>query len=82
MDGASYHVAASTVDLIQKLRIPVMILGPYSYDASPCELFFAHFKNSDINPRHVPTTKGHFDKVVQLVMEKIKLIPTHQLVLH
>ena len=31
-----------------------------SYDAAPCELFFAAFKKSDINPRKVPTTKQHF----------------------
>jgi hypothetical protein len=64
LDGASYHSAASTKELMAKLRLPVMMVGPYGYQASPCELFFAAFKSRDINPRHVPTTKGHFDQVV------------------
>ena len=75
MDGASYHTANSTLELVDKLRLPIMISGPYSYESAPAELFFAAFKNSDINPHHVPTTKGHFDKVVQLVIDKVRTIP-------
>ena len=41
LDGASYHAAGPTKDLMRKLRVPVMMLGPYGYQASPCELFFA-----------------------------------------
>ena len=39
-----------------------MILGPHSYNVAPCELFFAHFKKVDINPRHIPVGKGNFNK--------------------
>ena len=77
MDGASYHIASSTKDLMKKLNLPVIILGPYSYDANPVELFFAAFKSDDINPRLVPTTKKHFDTVVKLVIDRIQLIPKH-----
>ena len=45
-----------------------MMLGPYSYDAAPAELFFAAFKAADINPNKVPLGKGHFAKVLQLVV--------------
>ena len=82
LDGASYHAAATTKELMKKLRLPVMMLGPYGYQASPYELFFAAFKAADINPRHVPTTKGHFDTVVKLVIERARTIPRHQLILH
>ena len=43
--------------VIRELRIPFFFTGPYSYDASPCELWFAHFKRADINPRHIKTGK-------------------------
>jgi len=57
MDGASYHCADTTKSLIAKLQIPMLMLGPHSYNASPCELYFAAFKNVDINPRHLHTSK-------------------------
>ena len=34
-----------------------MISGPYGYNCSPCELFYAAFKKADINPRKVKTGK-------------------------
>ena len=77
MDGASYHIASSTRDLMKKLNLPVIILGPYSYDLNPVELFFAAFKSDDVNLRKVPTSKKHFETVVKLVIERIKLIPKH-----
>ena len=70
MDGASYHCAAGTYALLKKLRIPVMMQGPHSYDVAPCELYFAAFKRADINPRHVPTTKEYFSTIVNLVLKR------------
>ncbi len=49
MDGASYHCAEGTKSLMKKLRIPVMMFRSYSFEASVCELYFAAFKNADIN---------------------------------
>ena len=57
MDGAGYHRGADTRELMRRLNIPVAMLGPYSYSAAPCELFFAAFKKADINPRKLATTK-------------------------
>ena len=54
MDGAPYHTSNATLDLLKQLDVPVMFLGPHSYDASPIELFFAWFKSADINPRKIP----------------------------
>ena len=53
LDNASYHATANTLKVFDALRIPVMFTGPHSYDAAPCELFFAAFKRADINPRRV-----------------------------
>ena len=49
-DNAPYHSNPSTLGVLEKLKIPVIFTGPHSYEASPCELFFAHFKKADINP--------------------------------
>ena len=57
MDGAPYHTSNATLDLLKQLDVPVMFLGPHSYDASPVELFFAWFKSADINPRKIPQSK-------------------------
>ena len=57
LDGASYHQSDATMKLMKRLKIPYMILGPHSYNAAPCELYFAKFKSADINPRKVPAGK-------------------------
>ena len=57
LDNAPYHVAQSTLKLFEQLRVPVLFLGAHSYSAAPCELFFAWFKDEDINPRHLPVGK-------------------------
>ena len=34
-DGASYHREKGTKEMLQHLRVPIMMLDPYSYDVSP-----------------------------------------------
>ena len=43
-DGAAYHQSAAITKLLKELQVPIGISGPHSYDASPCELFYALFK--------------------------------------
>jgi hypothetical protein len=57
LDGARYHTCQPTKDIMQSLRMPVMFTGPQSYDAAPCELFFASLKNGDLNPLMMATGK-------------------------
>ena len=57
LDGASYHKSSSTLSVFKSLRIPVMILGPHSYDIAVCELFFSFLKSSEMNPMFQPTGK-------------------------
>ena len=56
-DGAPYHQSAATLKLLRDLQVPIFISGPHSYDAAPCELWFALFKIVNINPRRVKTGK-------------------------
>ena len=44
IDNAPYHCSKETLEYLEELRVPLMFLGPYSYDVAPCELFFAKFK--------------------------------------
>ena len=57
MDGAKYHQSVATQKLLAELEVPIMVSGPHSYDAAPCELWFALFKAVNINPRRVKTGK-------------------------
>jgi hypothetical protein len=54
LDNAPYHTAETTMKLLERLRIPVMFLGPHSYNIAPCEIFFAKFKSVNINPGRMP----------------------------
>jgi transposase len=57
LDGASYHKSQDTIQHIVRLGLHIVITAPYSFDASPVELFFAYFKQSDINPECESTGK-------------------------
>ena len=81
-DGASYHRAKGTLEMLQRLNVPIMMMGPYSYDAAPCELFFSAFKRDDVNPDKVPLGKGHFDKVLHLVVQRCLQIPKEHLIMN
>jgi hypothetical protein len=50
LDGAAYHKSESTIRLLQDLKVPYCVSGPYSYDGTPIELFWAQLKFGDINP--------------------------------
>lgn len=56
-DNAPYHQSKETRRLLAELQLHIGFSGPMSYDASPCELWFARFKTKDINPRKVKTGK-------------------------
>ena len=57
IDNAPYHTSQATLSVFRRLELPICFTGPHSYDASPCELMFAHFKVADINPSHFPLGK-------------------------
>ena len=80
--GASYHKAKGTKLMLERLQIPIMMSGPYSYDLAPAELFFAAFKSEDINPNKVPLGKSHFGNVLKLVVQRCQTIKKEHLVLN
>ena len=82
LSGAPYHRAKGTKAMLERLQIPIMMSGPYSYDLAPAELFFAAFKKDDINPNKVPLGKTHFDKVLELVVQRCIVIKKEHLVLN
>ena len=57
LDGARYHRSKDFMEFAKKYRLPIMILGPYSFDAAPCELFFSHFKRTHHNPENFEMNK-------------------------
>ena len=57
MDNATYNKCPETIEYIQKLRMPMIFLGKYSYNGSPCELFFAYFKRDIIYEAFTATGK-------------------------
>ena len=56
-DGASYHTSKRTKSLCETLKIPLMVLGPYSYDMAPAELLFAKLKSTDLHPGEIAVGK-------------------------
>ena len=58
MDGAVWHTSVGSINLYEKLNIPILILGPYSYDGAPVELFFSFLKRGNLNPDKEPLSKS------------------------
>ena len=50
LDNAAYHKKEDVRKHLIDLGVKVMFSAPYSYKAAPCELFFAYFKQHDLNP--------------------------------
>ena len=68
--------------MLERLNVPIMMMGPYSYDAAPCELFFAAFKKADINPAEKTLGKTHFVEAIKLVIKRCLDIPKGHLILN
>ena len=98
VDGASYHQANSTFNVLRNLHIPIMLLSPFSYDAAPIEKIFNALKSSDINPDLLPTAKryfclfwytnvlyynySNFGNVVKIILKRLMQIPKSHRVLN
>ena len=57
LDGAPYHKSEEVRSHLIKLGVKVVFSSPYSYSAAPCELFFAYFKQTNLNPKNAKTGK-------------------------
>ena len=56
-DGAGYHKAKGTLQLLEKQQVPLMFLGPYMYHMAPPELVFAALKSKKLNLGNLPLGK-------------------------
>ncbi len=50
IDGAKYHKAAETLEKMRALGMRTVVMGPYGFLASPCEMVFGFLKQADLNP--------------------------------
>jgi len=50
IDNAPYHRGNIVKEKLQKLKVPMMYLGPYQFSMAPIELFFSYIKSKDLNP--------------------------------
>ena len=60
LDGAVWHTSVHSIEVYEKLNIPVIISGPYSYDGCPIELFFASLKRGNLNPDNHHLSKSKY----------------------
>ena len=48
LDLASYHKSTFMLSRLEKMKIPILFLGPFSYDLDVAESFFAQVKQHEI----------------------------------
>ena len=56
-DNAGYHEATQVLLLLEHQRVPVIYLGPYSYNMAPAEMVFAALKVQKLIADGVPLGK-------------------------
>ena len=81
IDGASWHQSDTTLNHFKRLKLKVIISGPYSYSGAVCELFFSQFKSKELNPEGIRVGKKNFGDLVALVNSRVAEIQQHQMVL-
>ena len=93
LDGASWHTSRETIEVIERLKIPIIISAPYSYDAAPVERFFAYLKRGNLNPDGLPLTKSKYfdlflilveylENVVSIIYERIAALKKSHIVMY
>ena len=60
---------------MKSLSLPIMFLGPASYNVAPCELMFAQIKSVLLNPQYLPTGKQGIKNIVNFILSRIDSIP-------
>jgi transposase len=48
-DNAPYHRSGSVFKFFETLKLPIMFLGPYSFNLAPVEKFFSYIKSAELN---------------------------------
>jgi hypothetical protein len=50
LDNASFHKSFQAKDNYKAMKLPIMFLGPYSFNMATVEKLFSFVKNRDLNP--------------------------------
>ena len=48
LDNATYHKSSLILGKFEQLGIPILFLGPYSFDLAPVERFFSFIKSRNL----------------------------------
>ena len=49
LDNAPYHRSKYLMANYERMKMPIMFLGPYHFGMAPIELMFSYIKQYDIN---------------------------------
>ena len=60
VDGAKLHTSELVQDIYQKLKIPIMVTPPYSWNLVATEKWHALFKAGELNPTGKAMTKSKY----------------------
>ena len=60
VDGAKMHSTELVRGIYQKLKIPIMIAPPYSWNLVATETWHALFKSGELNPTGMSLTKSKY----------------------
>jgi len=60
LDGAKMHTTELVQEIYQKLKIPVMIAPPYSWNLVATEKWHSMFKTGELNPTGKGMTKSKY----------------------
>ena len=58
VDGAKMHTTEVVKAIYQKLKIPIMVAPPYSWNLVAVEKWHALFKSGELNPQRLGMTKS------------------------
>jgi transposase len=50
LDNASFHKSSQAKENYKAMKLPIMFLGPYSFNMAAVEKLFSFVKNRDLNP--------------------------------
>ena len=57
LDNAAWHTNQVMKQRLERMALPIIYSGPYSYSTAPIELVFAALKLGELNPARLPTGK-------------------------
>ena len=66
---------------METLQLPILLVAPHGYSASPIELFFSLLKRTNLNEDRLALGKKDFSNVVQIVLNRVRQLDRRDLIL-